>query len=201
MQKIDIVREIIVNSGGIAKTAQFIKAGLTTFDVANLCNNGYIKRIRQGYYQLPETKNMNEEQLISILLSGGIVCMESALFHYGYSDFSPRKWTIAVPRTFSRSKLKIDKISTKIYYIQNSQFEIGKTVDDFNGVKLAVYDRERTICDCFKYKAKIDNELFNKAINNYAIDDKKNLTNLSKYSKKMKLYKKVIDLMEVVLNG
>lgn len=25
--------------------------------------------------------------------------MESALFHYGYSDFSPREWSIDVPLT------------------------------------------------------------------------------------------------------
>ena len=201
MQKNDIVKGIIVKSGGVAKTAQFIKAGLTTFDVANLCNNGYIQRIRHGYYQLAEKNDVKEEQLVASILSDGIVCMESALFHYGYSDFAPRQWTIAVPRTFSRTKLKIDAISTKIYYIQNSLFNIGKVIEDFNGVKLAVYDRERTICDCFKYRTKIDNEIFNKAINAYVADDKKNLANLSNYAKEMKIYIKVMDIMEVLLNG
>ena len=51
-------------------------------------------------------------------------------------------------------------------------FEIGKTSGDFNGVQLAVYDRERTICDCFKYRTKLDNEMFNKALNAYAADKK-----------------------------
>lgn len=37
-------------------------------------------------------------------------------------------------------------------------------LDNFNGVELAVYDRERTICDCFKYRTKLDNEIFNKAM-------------------------------------
>ncbi len=31
-----------------------------------------------------------EEALISKLLPQGIVCVESALFYYGYSDFAPR---------------------------------------------------------------------------------------------------------------
>lgn len=47
------------------------------------------------------------------------------------------------------------------------------TTDDFNGVSLAVYDRERTLCGCFKYRTKLDNEIFNKAVNAYATDDKK----------------------------
>lgn len=47
----------------------------------------------------------------------------------------------------------------------------------------------------------MDSELFNKAINAYVADNKKNLANLSKYAKEMKIYKKVNELMEVLLNG
>ena len=68
-------------------------------------------------------------------------------------------------------------------------------------MQLAVYDRERTICDCFKYRTKLDNEMFNKALNAYAADKKKNLRNLSSYAKKMRVYKKLMDVMEVLLNG
>ena len=47
----------------------------------------------------------------------------------------------------------------------------------------------------------MDNELFNKVINAYVADEKKNLCNLSRYAKEMRIYKKVTDLMEVMLNG
>lgn len=182
------------------KTSEFVSAGLSNFDVVNLCNDGYIERIRHGYYQLAE-KNVKEEQILAALLPEGIVCVESALFYYGYSDFAPRQWSIAVPRTFSRTRLKFDTIPMKIYYIQNSQFGIGRVKCNFNGVKLKVYDRERTICDCFKYRTRLDNELFNKALNAYAADDKKNLSNLSKYAKEMRVYTKLMNIMEVLLNG
>ncbi len=59
---------------------------------------------------------------------------------------------------------------------------------------------ERTICDCFKYRTKLDNEIFNKAVNDYAADEKKNLANLSKYAKEMKLYTKVMNITEVLYN-
>ena len=89
----------------------------------------------------------------------------------------------------------------KAYYIQKEYMELGKIVENFNGVALSVYDRERTICDCFKYRTKLDNELFNKALNAYAADEKKNLSNLSRYAKRMQLYAKVMNIMEVLLNG
>lgn len=201
MDKKKTAEKIINNAGGIAKTSEFVSAGLSNFDVANLCSNGYIERIRHGYYQLAEKKDIKEEQILASLLPEGIVCVESALFYYGYSDFAPRQWSIAVPRTFPRTRLKFDTLPMKIYYIQNSQFEIGKAESNFNGVKLTVYDRERTICDCFKYRTKLDNELFNKALNAYVADDKKNLGNLSKYAKEMRVYTKLMNVMEVLLNG
>ena len=127
--------------------------------------------------------------------------MESALFHYGYSDFAPRKWSIAVPRSMSRTKLDIDAPALQTYYVQPEIYELGKTTADFNGVMLPVYDRERTICDCFKYRSRLDNEIFNKALNAYVNDSKKDLRILSGYAKKLRVYKKVTELMEVLLNG
>lgn len=39
-----------------------------------------------------------EEKMIATFLKEGIVCMQSALLYYGYSDKTPLVWTIAVPR-------------------------------------------------------------------------------------------------------
>lgn len=195
------VKEVIVNNGGIAKSADFVAAGIRAADVVNLCNAGILSRVRHGYYELTEKSEVSEEQLLATLVPKGIVCVESALFHYGYSDFAPRKWSIAIPRSMSRTKLNVDVLALQPYYVQAELYDLGKTTDNFNGVVLPVYDRERTICDCFKYRAKLDNEIFNKALNAYANDTEKNLSNLSAYAKKLRVYKKVTELMEVLLNG
>lgn len=195
------VKEVIVNKGGIAKSADFVAAGIKAADVVNLCNAGMISRVRHGYYELTEKSEVSEEQLLATLVPKGIVCVESALFHYGYSDFAPRKWSIAVPRSMSRTKLNVDVLALNPYYVQAELYDLGKTTGNFGGVILPIYDRERTICDCFKYRSKLDNEVFNKSLNAYANDTEKNLSNLSAYAKKLRVYKKVTELMEVLLNG
>lgn len=101
----------------------------------------------------------------------------------------------------SRTKLDVDALALQPYFVQPEIYELGKVTDDFEGVILPVYDRERTICDCFKYRSRLDNEIFNKALNAYANDTQKNLQNLSIYAKKLRVYKKVTELMEVLLNG
>ena len=201
MDKETLSKQVIIEKGGIAKTSDFVAAGIPAVDVVNLCNTGYLERIRHGYYQLADGNTSSEEQLIATLIPKAIICVESALFHYGYSDFAPRKWSIAVPRSMSRTKLDIDALALQTYYVQSEIYELGKTTADFNGVMLPVYDRERTICDCFKYRSRLDNEIFNKALNAYVNDSKKNLRNLSGYAKKLRVHKKVTELMEVLLNG
>ena len=197
----EVARAVVESRGGIAKSADFVAAGIRAVDVVNLCNAGYLDRVRHGYYQMAEQHETAEEQMLATLIPQGIVCVESALFHYGYSDFAPRKWSIAVPRSVSRAKLDVDTLPVQTYFVQRDLYELGKTTGDFDGVTLPVYDRERTICDCFKYRSRLDNELFSKALNAYANDPKKNLSNLSVYAKKLRVYKKVIELMEVLLNG
>lgn len=197
----EFVSNIISERGGVAKSADFVAAGISAVDIVRLCNEGYLERVRHGYYSCVDSCETSEEQLLATLIPQGIVCVESALFHYGYSDFAPRKWSIAVPRTVSRKRLVVDALPLQAYYVSAELYELGKTTDDFDGVILPVYDRERTICDCFKYRSRIDNEIFNKALNAYVNDNKKNLKNLSEYAKKIRVYKKVTELMEVLLNG
>ena len=201
MKKIDIAKSIIKNNGGIVKTVQLNKAGIQNSEIKKMCENGEKERVRHGYYQIAGQVGISEEKMIATFLEEGIVCMESALFYYGYSDKTPLVWTIAVSRNISRSKINIDNFAYKLYFVQHDKLSLGKTTGIFNGIELPVYDRERTICDCFKYKSKMDNEMFNKAINAYVADEKKNLSQLSKYAKEMRVYKKVTELMEVMLNG
>ena len=194
-------RNVIESKGGIAKSADFVAAGIRAVDVVSLCNTGYLDRVRHGYYQIANQSDATEEQMLATLIPQGIVCVESALFHYGYSDFAPRKWSIAVPRSVSRAKLDVDAFPVQAYFVQKDLYELGKTAGEFHGVTLPVYDRERTICDCFKDRSRLDTELFSKALNAYANDPQKNLNNLFVYAKRLRVYKKVIELMEVLLNG
>ena len=201
MTSSEMVMKIIKENGGIAKTNSFVAAGVDKSHLAKLCKEGKIIRIWHGFYQLNGNDDFSEAKYISEIFSEGIICLHSALFYYGYSDFTPREWSIAFPRTVSQRKMKTAIIPFKPYYYQNENFEMGKIKGDFDGVSLSIYDRERTICDCFKYRTKMDSEIFAKAINSYVSDNNKNLINLSKYAKKINVYKNVIPMMEVLLNG
>lgn len=202
LSKLEILKSVFCVVGEVAKTSDFIAAGIPKAEVAALCKQGYIERIKKGYYRLPGDETVQEEILLVNLLPQAVVCLESALFHYGYSDFTPREWTVSVPRSAYRAlKAAQAEIPVKAYYGPDELRTLGVTAGQFNGVTLPVYDRERTICDCFHYRTKLDHELFSKAINAYVKDEHKNLPNLARYAKQLGIYKNMMDVMEVLLNG
>jgi predicted transcriptional regulator of viral defense system len=195
----EIIKNVISTNNGIAKLYTLITAGVPKENIYKLCSDGFLQRVRQGYYQLADERILPDEQIIASTIPEAIISMESALFHYGYSDFMPRVWSVSVPRNASR-RLNTS-VPIKVYYVKDDIYDLGKTTITENGVTFTIYDRERTICDMFKHRGKIDNEMFCKAVNAYANDPQKNLKVLSKYAKTLRVYKKVMDIMEVLLNG
>ena len=61
LKKQEIAREVFNKIGEIVKTADFVAAGLKNYDVASLCNQGYIERIRNGFYRLSAGEEPKEE--------------------------------------------------------------------------------------------------------------------------------------------
>lgn len=106
-----------------------------------MCENGELERVNHGYYHIADRTEIFEEKMIATFFEEGIVCMESALFFYGYSDKTPLAWIIAVPRNISRAKTKIDTFAYKLYFVQDDKLQIGKAEGMFNGIKLPLYDR------------------------------------------------------------
>ena len=194
------IRRIISDAGGVARTADFNAAGYANYIVSDLCRRGQIVRVRSGYYTLPK-QEQREEEIIAQLFPDGIVCQDSALFYYGYSDKTPLEWHMAFARTVTRSRFQNIYPPIRCYMIQQDLLDLGATRVKWEGVALQIYDRERVICDCFKRRSQMDSEMFAKAVNAYATDDKKSLANLSQYAKKLRVYAKVTEVMEVLLNG
>ena len=191
-------KNVIIACGGVARTADFNKAGYSNFTVAEMCNYGVIVRLRNGHYALP-TGKLGEEAGIAQLYPDGIVCMESALFYYGYSDKVSSDWHLAFTRTVTRSRFKDKYPVVRCHMVQENILALGVEEGDWDGVKMKIYDRERTICDCFKRRSRMSSDYFAKAVNAYVADDKKRLANLPVYAKKLHVYWPVIELMEILL--
>ena len=119
--------------------------------------------------------------------------MESALDYYGYIKRTPSAWQIAVSDKTRRDRFKIVYPSIKPHFVKQDKYSIGIVKGEVAGIKIKVYDRERTICDCLFHKNKMDSEVFNDAIKNYLNDPNKNVARLGEYANVLHVEKKVRD--------
>lgn len=199
MNDIKKYKTIFENNDGFMKTAELSSENIYYNDIQKLIKEGYIEKVRQGYYMWTFEKDFSEARIISKLFPDGILCMDTALFYYRYSDRTPLQWDIAVSKDSSKSRFNIDYPFVKPYYVEPTIFELGLTEGEIDGYPVRIYNKERTICDCIRYVNKMDRETFNKAIQGYLKDPKMKISLLIEYSKKLKVAKRVRDLIGVWL--
>ena len=123
----------------------------------------------------------------------------SALFYYRYSDRTPLEWNIAVDRDTSKSRFHLDYPFVQPYYMKKDLLKLGVTSADYGDCTMQIFDRDRLICDCIFNENKMDRETYNKAIQGYVADPKKNIPQLLEYAEKRRILKKVKDRIGVWL--
>ena len=199
MNDINTVKEIFLQHGGIMRRKELTLEKIYYGQIASLIQEGVIEKIRTGYYQWIDPDNLSEVVTITRLYPDGILCMDTALRHYGYSDRTPAEWHIAVSKYSNRTRFKIDYPFIKPYYVAPEILEIGLCEQEIDGNKVKMYDKERVICDCLRHRNKMDKEVFNKAIQGYVSDTSKSIPKLMEYSVPLRCQKLVKDLIGVWL--
>lgn len=188
------------DNGGIIRTAEFTALKIDYRGIQKLIASGKIEKIKNGYYHWIENKSeLSEQALIAKLYPDGVICMYSALFYYKYTDRTPLNWDIAVNKDVSKARFKIDYPYVQPYYMEPDSLTFGVTAADYGDCTMQIFDRDRLICECLKYESKMDRETFNKAIQAYINDPKKNVAKLLEYARKRRIGKRVKDLIGVWL--
>ena len=76
---------------------------------------------------------------------------------------------------------------------------MGVTKTTIAGQEMAIYTKDRLICDCLKYQEKMDRADFKKAVLTYINDDDKDVAALMAYAKERKVLKKVQSMIGIWL--
>jgi predicted transcriptional regulator of viral defense system len=180
---IKTAKEIFERHNGIMRTKDLSHHRIYSGFVKKLIEEGYVEKIKYGYYQWQDDRSFSEVAVIVRLFPDAVLCMESALQFYGYTDRTPSRWCLAVDKHSTKSRFKIDYPMVKPYYIPKAQLELGVEKVFIEETQIKIFNREHVICDCLRHENKIDVEIFNKAIQAYIKDPKKNIPRLLDYAK------------------
>ena len=199
MHDVQYYKSIFDKYGGMMRTAQLAEEKIFYPQREKLIADGYVEKIRRGYYQWINPDDFSEVGTVIRLFPDAILCMDTALRYYGYSDRTPGDWHLAVSKDSGKSRFKIDYPFVKPYYVEPAVLELGLTTGTMDGHAIRIYDKDRLICDCLRYRNKMDKEIFNKAIQKYIADPEKSIPKLMEYAGPLRVKKLAKDLIGVWL--
>lgn len=191
------ILKIVQKNHGYVTTKEVVNNGIERRFLTNMVASGTLVRISKGYYGLP---NYIEDEYYKIISKSknARFSLATALYLHHLSNRNPLVYNVTLPYGYSGSLQKEKKVI--LSFVNRNILDLGvmEMTSPF-GMKIKVYDIERTICDIIKNKNKIDAEIFASALKNYAKSKDKNLSRLTKYAKIMKIEKKVREYMEILL--
>ena len=183
-------------NNGFLRNKDLVDNNIPSVYLTRLVNNNVIERVSRGLYV--RTNSLPDDLVILQNKSKNAIYSNlTALYLYGFSDRLPIKYDITVNSGYNGSLQEVDNVN--LFYTKKELFNLGEIVyrlDSGNLIK--VYDLERTICDVIKNKNILDQELVNKALRKYFYSKEKNTLKLYEYAKKMKIYKKVRSVFEIL---
>lgn len=193
----DKILKIIEKNNGYVTTREVVENGINKIFLTNMVRNGKLVRISRGYYGLPNYIEDDYYKLAS-KSKNARYSMATALYLHNLSDRTPLVYNITLPFGYNGALQKEKNVV--LNFVNRKILDLGmiEMTSPF-GMKIKVYDIERTICDIIKNKNKMDAEIFSKALKEYARSKNKNLTKLTKYAKTMNIENKVREYMEVLL--
>lgn len=197
-QALDEILQLIEEQGGIVKKEQFAELGIDYRRILDFVQSGDLVRIKNGYYT-DRMDRFTEEELVARLFRDARLCMESALYAYGYISQKPYGWHLAVDKNTSKSRFKMDYPKIIPYYTEPEALELGSTQITMSGQQFQIYDRDRVICDCLKYEGKLEREVFKQALQSYIRDSQKDISALMAYARARKVIGKVQSMIGVWL--
>ena len=199
MEHLEEYKNIFDKYGGMMRTKELQKEKIFYPKLQYLIREGSVEQVRYGYYQWVDPDDFSEVGTVIRLFPDAVFCMNTALFYYGYSDRTPAAWHLAVSKDSGKSRFHIDYPFVKPYYIEPKVLLLGTTKVNMDGHEVCMYDKDRLICDCLRYRNKMDKEIFNKAIQSYIKDSNKNIPKLLEYAEPLRMKRLVKDLIGVWL--
>ena len=158
--------------------------------------DGELVRLRNGLYANPDALAGSIVD-IDAIIPGGILCLYSAWSYYNLTTQVPDAFYVAVSRS---RKIKLPEFpDIKPVFQRNDLLEIGKAEIEEQGIKVLITDIERSVCDAVKYRNKIGIDVMTEIIDSYLRRTYRNLSKLTEYAKKLRVYSTLHQILQVKL--
>jgi predicted transcriptional regulator of viral defense system len=164
--KIDPV-SIFKESGGQLRMSEAVDKGINRYMLYSLRDKGIIEPIHRGVYRLVDLAPFSNPDLTVIALRypNAVVCLVSALSFHGITTQIPHEVSLAISRD-SRSPSS-DYPPLQVHQFTEEAYQAGIEEHAIDGAKVKIYNPEKTLADCFKFRNKIGMDVVLEALKLY----------------------------------
>jgi len=173
--------EYIKENGGYARLTELRNQGFQSRDISKLYEEGVLEKVQPGLYKLKESDVTSGFVDISHAMPHAVIALVSALTYHDLTTFNPSKVHIAIPNDAKPVKIHFPPV--EVYYFRKSQYKSGKEEVMIQGHPVNMYNKEKTVCDIFRYRNKLGEDLALEGLRNYLDLPEANLNELQKYMK------------------
>src|SRR6185503_3641185 len=176
-------KKIFANHKGILRASKAIELGVPKHVLYEMVKSGELVREAQGIYRLSETDAPGNPDLVNLSLRvpRAVFCLISALYFHELTTQIPHSIYFALPRDVKTPKIQYPPIW--VFHYSDASYKAGIVEHELDGVKVNIYDREKTIADCFKFRQKVGMEIALEAIKDYLRQPRPNVPLLLKYAR------------------
>jgi len=174
---------IFRNHSGILRTAQAKKLGINQRTLVEMNELGLVLRVSRGIYRLRDMPPLGNPDLVTISLRipEAVICLISALSFHDLTTQIPYKIYIALPRSIKRPRIEYPPLD--IVWPSDKPYHAGIEEHSIDGVAVSIYNREKTVADCFKFRNKIGQDIAIEALKDYMRDPRANVESILHFSK------------------
>jgi predicted transcriptional regulator of viral defense system len=189
--------KIFKSHNGYATSKDIRAEGIHPRDIKSILDEGIIIKVKKGLYRLSDAPIISNQSFIDLAraVPEGVICLLSALSYYELTTFNPSVISMAIHRKSWRPKIEYPPV--EFYYFSKKQFEAGIDKIKIDGNEINIYCREKTICDCFRYRNKLGIEIAKEGLSEYLKNKDRDLEKLFKYAEICR----VRTLMEIWINA
>ena len=184
--KYQVAKEQFMAQGGYSRTATIVKAGLSSLDIAELARTQAIVPIKRGLYRWHETESSSSLAEASRIVPEGIVCLLSAVSYHELGTRVPWNTSLAIPMK-ARKPVLPEYPPIQLFYFSPLQYETGIMTVQVDDTDVRMYDPEKTLCDCARYRNKIGMDVFREAVAEYMRRPGRDIDKLLTYSRKLRI--------------
>lgn len=194
------IREIFKNNYPIVKTCVLRSNKVCSRDIIELMESGCIVKVKTGYYAWKsEVEKLIDIELVQSIIPTGVISLQSAAQINGLANIDNciRPICMTISNTMIKPTLP-ENVSVRLFYCSEDKLSVGLINHQMQHRKVNIYNRERTICDFFKFPDKVENNIAKESLKLYMQRDDKNIQRLLQYASLLRVQKYIKPLVEVL---